>query len=49
VKSDNLEMARLSGTSSFNADIHSAEIIGLATALAHHDSGAHSHARGQLL
>jgi len=42
-------MARLNDTTTFNADAYSAEVVGLATELRNHDSGAHSHRRAQLL
>ncbi|MCH4271175.1 AraC family transcriptional regulator [Kerstersia gyiorum] len=33
----------------FDADAHAAPVVGIASELADHDSGMHSHARGQLL
>lgn len=42
-------MTRLDDTRTFDADVYSAHVVGLATSLAKHDSGVHSHARGQLL
>ncbi|WP_028223549.1 AraC family transcriptional regulator [Paraburkholderia oxyphila] len=42
-------MAWLNDTTAFDPDAYEAEVIGLATSLSEHDSGAHSHGRGQLL
>ena len=42
-------MAWLAATASFNPDVYSAPVIGIAAVLGNHDSGLHVHQRGQLL
>lgn len=42
-------MAWIAPSAIFDADQHTAPVVGIASELADHDSGMHSHARGQLL
>jgi AraC-like DNA-binding protein len=42
-------MAWISASDTFDADRHSAEVVGIALSVGEHDSGLHSHHRGQLL
>lgn len=48
-KEDNSSMPRIEPTAIFNPDAYACEVVGLASALRHHDSGAHCHDRAQLL
>lgn len=48
-ETDNSPMAWLDQTATFDPDPYPAQVLGLAASLGNHDSGRHSHARGQLL